>query len=42
MTGLPPLSAGGLNATETAPDEGVEPVTVGAPGAVVVTSTVAP
>ena len=34
MTGLPPLLAGGLNATETAPADGVELVTVGAPGTV--------
>ena len=29
--GLPPLFAGGLNATVTAPAAGVEPVNVGAP-----------
>ena len=43
MIGLPPLLDGALNATETAPGEGVSPVTAGLPGATAGgTSTLAP
>ena len=41
VIGLPPFEPG-VNATDTAPEEGVEFVTVGAAGTVADTNTVAP